>query len=178
MTSDHLLISWLQSPSMVILEPKKRKCHYFHLFPFYLPWSNGSRCHDVNFLKIFSFKLSLSLSSFILIKRLFSSSSISTISMVSPAYLRLLMFLLPFLIPACISHDVLRIQVKQTGWWQTALLYSFLNLEPIRCFLQGSNCCFLTGIQVSQGTDKMDWYSHLFKSFPQFIMIHTVKGLT
>ena len=42
--------------------------------------------------------------------------------------------------------------------------------------MSSSNCCFLTGIQVSQGTDKMDWYSHLFKSFPQFIMIHTVEG--
>ena len=36
--SKFLLISWLQSPSTVILEPKKRKCHCFHFFPFYLPW--------------------------------------------------------------------------------------------------------------------------------------------
>ena len=35
-----LLISWLQSPSAVILEPKKRKCHCSHFFPFYLPWSD------------------------------------------------------------------------------------------------------------------------------------------
>ena len=58
---------------------------------------------------------------------------------------------------------------------QTALSYSFLNLEPVSCSIQGSNCCFLT-IQVSQETGKMVWYLHLFKSFPQFIMIHTVKG--
>ena len=32
-----LLISWLQSPSAVILEPKERKCHCFHCFAFYLP---------------------------------------------------------------------------------------------------------------------------------------------
>ena len=39
--SNHLLISWLQSPYAVILEPQKRKiCHYFHLFPFYLSCSN------------------------------------------------------------------------------------------------------------------------------------------
>ena len=31
-------------------------------------------------------------------------------------------------------------------------------------------------MQVSQETGKMVWYSHLFKSFPQFIMIHTVQG--
>ena len=58
----------------------------------------------------------------------------------------------------------------------TALLYSFLHLERISCSIQGSNCCFLTHILVSQKTDKMIWCSHLFKSFPQFVMIHTVKG--
>ena len=46
-----LLISWLQSTSTVILEPKKIKCHCFHFFPIYLPWSDGIRCHDLNFLK-------------------------------------------------------------------------------------------------------------------------------
>ena len=45
--SKRLLISWLQSPSAVILEPKKKKvCHCFHCFPIYLPWSDGTRCHD------------------------------------------------------------------------------------------------------------------------------------
>ena len=38
--SKHLLISWLQSPSAVILEPKKIVCHCFHCFPIYLPWSD------------------------------------------------------------------------------------------------------------------------------------------
>ena len=51
-------------------------------------------------------------------------------------------------------------------------------LEPISCSIQGSNCCFLTCIQVSQETDKMVWYSHLFKNFPQFVMIHTVKDFS
>ena len=36
----------------------------------------------------------------------------------------------------------------------------------------------MTGIQVSQETGKMVWYSHLFKSVPQFVMIHTVKGFS
>ena len=53
--------------------------------------------------------------------------------------------------------------------------YSFLNPEKIHYFIQDSNCCFLICIQVSQETGKMVWYSNLFKSFPQFIMIHTVK---
>ena len=39
-----------------------------------------------------------------------------------------------------------------------------------------SNCCFLTCIQVSQEAGKVIWYSHLFQNFPQFIVIHTVKG--
>ena len=35
--SNHLFISWLQSPSAVILEPRKIVCHFFHCFPIYLP---------------------------------------------------------------------------------------------------------------------------------------------
>ena len=50
--SKHLLISWLQSPSAVILEPKKIKvCHCFHCFPIYLPWSDGTGCDD-HFLNV------------------------------------------------------------------------------------------------------------------------------
>ena len=56
--------------------------------------------------------------------------------------------------------------------------YSFVDLEPISCSIQGSNCCFLTCKQVSQETDKMVWYSHLTKSFPQFVTIHTVKSFS
>ena len=50
--SKHLLISWLHSPSAVILEPKKIVCHYFHCFPIYLPWSDGTRYHDHCFLNV------------------------------------------------------------------------------------------------------------------------------
>ena len=39
-----------------------------------------------------------------------------------------------------------------------------------------SNCCFLTCIQISQEAGHVVSYSHLFKNFPQFIVIHTVKG--
>ena len=42
--------------------------------------------------------------------------------------------------------------------------------------MSSSNCCFLTCIQVSQETGKMVWYSHLFKNFPQVVVIHIVKG--
>ena len=48
---EHLLISWLQSPSAVILEPPQNKvCHCFWCFPIYLPCSNGTRCHIFSFL--------------------------------------------------------------------------------------------------------------------------------
>ena len=51
--SKHLLISWLQSPSAVIWDPRKSKvCHCFHCFPSYLPWSDRTRCHDLHFLNV------------------------------------------------------------------------------------------------------------------------------
>ena len=50
--SQCLLISWLQSPSAVILEPRKIKSVTFHCFPIYLPWSDGTRCCDVSFLNV------------------------------------------------------------------------------------------------------------------------------
>ena len=42
----------------------------------------------------------------------------------------------------------------------------------------GSNCCFWTCIQVLQEAGKLVWYSHLFKSFPQLFVIHTVEGFS
>ena len=41
--------------------------------------------------------------------------------------------------------------------------------------MSGSNCCFLTCMQVSQEAGDVVWFSHLFKNFPQFVVIHTVK---
>ena len=43
-------------------------------------------------------------------------------------------------------------------------------------YMSSSNCCFLTCIQVSREAVQVVWYSHLFQNFPQFIVIHTVKG--
>src|SRR5574341_989539 len=42
--------------------------------------------------------------------------------------------------------------------------------------MSSSNYCFLTCIQISQESGQVVWYSHLFQNFPQFIVIHTVKG--
>ena len=44
--------------------------------------------------------------------------------------------------------------------------------------MSGSNCCFWMCIQISQEADKVVWYSHLLKNFPQFVVIHTVKGFS
>ena len=74
-------------------------CHCFHFFPFYLPRSDGIGCHDLSFLSV-EFQASFFT---LLIKRLFGSSSLSAIRVVSSAYLRLLIFLPSVLIPACDS---------------------------------------------------------------------------
>ena len=47
--SKYLLMSWLQSPSTVILE-RKKICHRFHFFPIYSLWSDGTRCNDLTLL--------------------------------------------------------------------------------------------------------------------------------
>ena len=100
--SKSLLISWLQSPSAVILEPRKIKSATV----------SPSICHEVMgpgaMILVFwmlSFKPTFSLSSFTVIKRLFSSSSLSAIRVVSSASLRLLIFLPAILIPASASSS-------------------------------------------------------------------------
>ena len=58
----------------------------------------------------------------------------------------------------------------------TNFTYSFSYLEPVCCSMSSSTCCFLTYIQISQEAGQVVWYSHVFQNFPQFIVIHTVKG--
>ena len=50
------------------------------------------------------------------------------------------------------------------------------HLEPVCCPMFSSNCCFLTCIHIFQETDKAVWLSDLLKNFPQFVVIHRVKG--
>ena len=57
-------------------------------------------------------------------------------------------------------------------------MYSFPDLEPVCCSMSSSNCCFLTCTHISQKEGQMVWYFHLFKNFPQFIVIHTVKSFS
>ena len=101
-----LLISWLQSPSAMILEPKRIKSVTVSIV-------SPSICCEVMgpdaMILVFwmlSFKPTFSLSSSIFIKRLFSSSLLSALSVMLSAYLRLLIFLPAILIPACASSSL------------------------------------------------------------------------
>ena len=103
--SEHLLISWLKSPSALILEPPKINSDTVSTV-------SPPICHEVTgpdaMILVFwmlSFKPTFSLSSFTFIKRLFSSSSLSAIRVVSSTDLRLLIFLPAILIPACASSS-------------------------------------------------------------------------
>ena len=105
--SRHLLISWLQSPSAVILEPpSKSNLPLFPLFPHLfpmkwrdqMPWSDGTRFHDLSFMNVELWANFFTLF-FTFNKRHFSSSLISAIMVVPSAYLWLLIFLLAILIP-------------------------------------------------------------------------------
>ncbi|CAI9177858.1 unnamed protein product [Rangifer tarandus platyrhynchus] len=107
-----------------------------------------------------SFKPAFSLSSFTFIKRLFSSSSLSAIRVVSSAYLRLLIFFQAVLIPACASsslashmmYSVYKLN-KQGEIYSLDVLLSQFGAS--HCSMSSSNCCFLTCIQVSQEAGKV-----------------------
>ena len=116
LTSKCLLISWLQSPSTVILEPKKIKSVTVSII-------SPSICHEmmgpdavILVFCILNFKPTFSFSSITFIKRLFSASSLSAIRMVSSAYLRLLIFLPAVLIPGCDSST--------SAFWVVYSIYS------------------------------------------------------
>ena len=72
-------------------------------------------------------------------------------------------------------HGVAKIRTRLSNWTELnwteqhiVLSYPFPNFEPVNCSLSGSNCCFLTCIQVSQEVGKVVLYSHILKNFPQF----------
>jgi len=90
--------------------------HCFYCFAIYFPWGYGTRSMILVFWML-SFKPTFSLSSIIFIKRLFSSSSLSAIRVVSSAYLRLLIFLPEILIPTCISYSQAHLMVYSAYKW-------------------------------------------------------------
>ena len=120
--SKRLLISWLQSTSAVILEPKKTKSDTVSTV-------SQTISHEVMGLDamifvfwMLSFKPTFSLSYFTFNKRLFSSSSLSAIRVVSSACLRLLIFLPEILIPACASYSPAFLMMYST--------YKLNNTQP------------------------------------------------
>ena len=124
---------------------------------------------------------------FTFIKSLFSSFSLSAMRVVSCAFLRLLILLPAILVPACASSSLafhmmcpaykLNKQGNDTLLWHIPFpVWKIGTLFPVHCSMSSSNYCFLTCIQSSQEAGEVVWYSHLFNSFLQFIVIHTVRG--
>ena len=176
------LISWLQSPFAVMLEPKKIKSVTVSIVsPSIYHWVVGPDGMILVF-SMLSFKPNFSFSSFTFIKRLFSSSSFYAIKVVSSAYLRILIFLPSILIPACASSSPafcmmysaykLNKQGDNIQLWH--IPFTIWNQSVVPCLSNSSDCYFLTCIKVSQEASKVAWYSHLL-NFPQFVVIHTVK---
>ena len=116
--------------------------HCFHCFPMYLPWSDGTGCHDLSVLKgalsqLFHCPLSLSSRGF------FSSSSLSAIRVVSSAYLRLLIFLPAILIPACGSfspafhmiYSAYKLNKQGDNIQPWCIPFPILNLSIVPCLV-------------------------------------------
>ena len=128
-----------------------------------------------------SFRPTFWLSSFAFIKRVFSSS-LSAIKVVSSEYLRLLIFLRAILIPACASSSLafrmvysaykLNKQGDSIQPWRTP--FPIWNQSVVPCPVL--TVASWPAYKISQEAGQVVWYSHLFQNFPQFIVIHTVKG--
>ena len=132
--SKHLLISWLQSPSTVILEPKEIKSVIISTaYPSIHREVMGPDAM-ILFFSTLSFKPAFSLFSLTLIKRLFSSSLLSAMRVMLSAYLRLLIILLAILIPACASSKLvlhkLRKQDENIHPWCTPFLIWNQSVVP------------------------------------------------
>ena len=83
---------------------ENKACHWFCCFPIYLPWSDGTRCHDLSFFEGWvSSQLFQSLSPSTRDSLVLSLSLFFSFRVISSAYLRLLIFLLEIFIPACDS---------------------------------------------------------------------------
>ena len=156
-------------------------CHCFHFFP--------SNCHEVMgpdaMILVFEcWVLSQLFHSFSLIKMLFSSSLLSAIRVVSSAHLKLLIFLLAIFIPACESSSLafcmmystykLNKQGDNTQSWRTSLSILNHSIVPYPVL----TVAFWPAYLLSQEAGKVVWYSHLFKNFPQFVVIYRVKGFS
>ena len=137
---------------------ENKVCHCFHCFHIYLLWRDGARCHHLKFFEC-CFKSAFSLSWFTFVKRLFSSSSLSAISVVSSAYLRLLIFLLAVLIPVSASSS-LAITLRATELnWTESFGGLILHLLGEVCFN------FTTAFQVNTFVLGGGLYSYVWSSW-------------
>ena len=174
--SKGLSVSWLQSPSAVIFGDQKDKVCYCFLI--YLPWSDGTRSHDLSFWMINFF---FSLPSFTFIRSLFSSSSLSAIKVVSSAHLRLLIFLPAILIPACASSSPaflmmysaykLNKQGDKIQLWRTA--FPIWNQSVVPCPV-----LTVASWPAYRFLKRQIRWSGILISLRifQFVVVHTVKG--
>ena len=180
--SKHLLISWLKSPSALILELKKIKSATVSIF-------SSSICHQVMWLNamilvfgMLSFKPALSLSSFTFIKRLLSSSPLSAMRVMSSAYLKLLIPLLEILIPVCASFNMAfyviysACQLNKQGDNIQSWYIPFPIFEPVHCSMSGLTV-------ASWPAYRFLWRQVRWSGIPlslrifKLVVIHTVKGL-
>ena len=119
-----------------------------------------------------SFKPTFSLSSFTFFKRLFVLS----------AYLRLLIFLPEILIPACASsslafhimYSAYKLNKQGDNIQPWCIPFPIWNQSVVPCPVL--TVTSWSAIQISQEAGQVVWYSHLFKNFPQYFVIHTIKG--
>ena len=138
-----------------------------------MPWSSV--------FWMLSFKPTFSLSSFTFIKRLLSSSLLSTIRVVSSAYLRLLIFLLAILIPACASSSPaflkiysaykLNKQGDDIQPWRTPFPIWNQSIVPCLVLTVASWPAYRYLKREVRWSDIL-----ISKNFPQFVVIHRVKG--
>ena len=132
-----------------------------------------------------TFKPTFSLSSFTFIKRLFSSSSLSAIRVVPSVYLRLLIFLPAILIPACASsspafhmmYSAHKLNKQDDIIQPWRIPFPILNQSVVPCkvlTVASWRACRFLRRQVKWSPFKQN--SHLLNNFPQFAVIHRVKG--
>ena len=128
------------------------------------------------------FKPPFSLSSFTFIKRLFSSSLLSALRVVSSSYLRLLIFLLAILIPACAPSCPAFLMMYSACKFNNQGDNIQPCCTPFPIWNQSVGPCPVVTVAswpiiwVSQDAGQVVWYAHLFQNFPQFIVIHTFEG--
>ena len=151
-----------------------------HCFPIYFPWSDGTKYHDIHFLNG-KFEPDVSLSSFTFIKRLFNSSSLSAMRVVSSEYVQLLTFLLEIFIPVFTSSS-----------WAFLMMYSAYKLSnqgdniqpwhtPFLIWNQSFVPCSVLAVATQPAyrflRRQIRWPGiPVSVSRPQFVVIHTVKA--